>query len=262
MRVYSWNVNGLRAAEKKGFSAWLKSSGGDVVGLQEVRAPLEKIPKELHEPHGYRGHFTHAERPGYSGVGLYAKKVPDELVIKLGAKDLDCEARLQIARFGKLRIVNGYFPNGNGKERDNSRIPFKLKFYKKLFALLEPAMEKEPILVMGDFNTAHEEIDLARPKDNRETSGFTDIERKEFARWIGAGWTDTFRHYEKGEGHYTWWSQRFGVRAKNVGWRIDYILASPKAMKYVNAAAIHHKVLGSDHCPISIDLDDAILRAK
>ncbi|MBK8172376.1 MAG: exodeoxyribonuclease III [Sandaracinaceae bacterium] len=262
MRVYSWNVNGLRAVAKKGFTEWLRGSEGDVVALQEVRAPFEKIPKDLHEPHGYRGHFTHAERPGYSGVGLYTKRAPDEIVLHLGAKDLDCEARLQIARFGKLRVVNGYFPNGNGKDRDNSRIPFKLKFYKLLFALLEPAMKKEPILVMGDFNTAHMEIDLARPKENRETSGFTEIERQEFSRWIDAGWVDTFRNFEKGEGHYTWWSQRFNVRAKNIGWRIDYILASPKAMKYVKAAQIHPHVMGSDHCPISVDLDETILRAR
>lgn len=262
MRIYSWNVNGLRAVEKKGFSTWLKKCGGDIVALQEVRAPMEKIPAALLEPHGYRSHFTHAERAGYSGVGMYAKSMPDEVVGNLGAKEFDVEARVQIARFGKLRVVNAYFPNGNGKLRDNSRIPYKLKFYKKLFAQLEKSMDKEPILVMGDFNTAHEEIDIARPKENRDTSGFTDIERKDFARLLSNGWIDTFRHFEKGEGHYTWWSQRFGVRARNIGWRIDYVLASPKAMKYVKSAAIHPTVWGSDHCPISVDLDEKILRAR
>lgn len=263
MRIVSWNVNGLRAVHKNGFATWLKASACDIVALQEVRAPADKIPPELLAPHGYATHFTHAEKPGYSGVGLYVKHTPDEISHDLGVKALDAEARLQIARFGKLLVVNGYFPNGKGPERDNSRVPHKLNFYKKLFKQLKGPMESgAPILVMGDFNTAHQDIDLARPKDNRRVSGFLDTEREELTRWLKAGWVDTFRHFEKGEGKYTWWSNRPGVRERNVGWRIDHIYASPGAMKYVKSARIHADVMGSDHCPVSVDVDKSIMRGK
>jgi exodeoxyribonuclease III len=259
MRIFSWNVNGLRSVAKKGFSDWLSQCGGDVVGLQEVRAPLLAIPKELFTPHGYQGSFTHAEKPGYSGVGLFTRQAPETVIHALGAKELDVEARLQIACFGRLTVANAYFPNGKGSERDNSRVPHKLRFYRKLFGALKPALQRgEPVLVMGDFNTAHCDIDLARPKDNRKVSGFLDEERAELDAWLRAGWVDTFRHFEKGPGHYTWWSNRPGVRERNIGWRIDYVFASPGAMPFLRSASIHPMVFGSDHCPISVELDDAI----
>ncbi len=258
-RIVSWNVNGIRSVAKKGFRDWLDASGAHIVGLQEVRAGEEQVPAEIRVPDGWHSHWVAAERAGYSGVGILARRPHDELRTCLGSRPLDCEGRLQIARFGALTIVNGYFPNGTGPNRDLSRIPFKLRFYKKLFDVLEQEKNRGArILVMGDFNTAHEEIDLARPKENRETSGFTDVERKELARWLAKGWIDTFRHFEKGGGHYTWWSQRFGVREKNIGWRIDYILASPAAMEHIRCAAIHPEVKGSDHCPISVDVDPGI----
>jgi exodeoxyribonuclease-3 len=262
VRIVSWNVNGLRSAHKKGFLDWLAAEKADVVGVQEVRAREEQLPEEVRTPEGWRAtHFVAAERPGYSGVGLFARKAPDDVETLLGVKEMDAEGRLQVARFGRLTVVNCYFPNGNGKERDNSRVPFKLAFYRRLFKRLEKGLrDGERILVMGDFNTAHQEIDLARPRDNRETSGFRPEEREEFDRWIRAGWVDTFRHFEKGEGHYSWWSQRFGVRERNVGWRLDYVLASPGAMPYVKRAAIHPHILGSDHCPVSVELDPKVRR--
>jgi exodeoxyribonuclease-3 len=261
MRIVSWNVNGLRSCAGKGFLDWLGTSGAHVVGLQEVRASVEQIPAAVRSPDGWHTHFFPAARAGYSGVGLYARTPADEVQTSLGVEAFDVEGRVQLARFGRLLVVNGYFPNGNGKERDNSRIPYKLDFYRRLFALLEPARAAgERILVMGDFNTAHEEIDLARPRENRETSGFRPEERREFATWIEGGWVDTFRHYEKAGGHYSWWSQRPGVRAKNIGWRIDYVLASPGVMPFLRAAAIHSDVRGSDHCPVSVDLDPSVVR--
>ena len=188
MRIYSWNVNGLRAAHGKGFLPWLAQSGADVVGVQEVRARTEQLPEPVHSPEGWHTHFVAAERPGYSGVGLFARRQPDELHEGLGQPELDCEGRLQLARFGRLWVVNGYFPNGNGKDRDNSRVPYKLEFYRALFAHLEPLRRAgEPVLVMGDLNTAHTELDLARPKDNRETSGFLPEECEELDRWIRSG---------------------------------------------------------------------------
>lgn len=261
LRIVSWNVNGLRACARKGFCDWLEGCDADIVGLQEVRARHEQLPATLHQPDGWHLHLSAAERPGYSGVALYARRPPDAVETSLGVPEFDAEGRLQRARFGALEVVNGYFPNGNGRNRDLSRIPFKLAFYRRLFDLLEPRRAAgEPILVMGDLNTAPYEIDLARPKANRETSGFRPEEREELIRWLDAGWVDTFRHYEPGPGHYSWWSVRKGVRARNIGWRIDLVLASPGAIPFLRGAAIHPEVMGSDHCPISVELDASILQ--
>ena len=261
MRVISWNVNGLRACAKKGFGGWLQRSGGAIVGVQEVRAKRDQLPEDVASPAGWTTHFVDAERPGYSGVGLFARREPDDVQDALGEARFDCEGRVQIARFGRLRVVNVYFPNGSGNDRDNGRVPYKLDFYRHLFEVLQRLRRSGArILVMGDFNTAHREIDLARPKTNLKTSGFLPEEREELDRWLRRGWVDTFRHFEPdAEGAYTWWSQRFGVRERNVGWRIDYILASPSAMPFVKGAAIHPKVMGSDHCPISAVVDPKIL---
>jgi len=260
LRIYSWNVNGLRACAKRGFLEWLGGCRGQIIGVQEVRADESQLDEGLRRPKRWHSHFVSAERGGYSGVGLYSRRQPDAIATKLGDSEIDAEGRLQIARFGKLLVVNGYFPNGSGKDRDNGRVPFKLRFYRRLFEELEAERRAGGrIVVLGDFNTAHEEIDLARPKQNAKTSGFLDEEREELDRWLRAGWVDTFRQFEARAGHYTWWSQRFGVREKNIGWRIDYILASPAAMEHIKTARIHPTVLGSDHCPISIDASPSIL---
>jgi exodeoxyribonuclease-3 len=258
-RVYSWNVNGIRAAAKKGLAGWIRSSGAHVIGLQEVRADVEAIPAEIRDIDHYHQHYVAAERRGYSGVGLLSRDAPDRLDTALGDPRFDAEGRLQIARFGRLVIANGYFPNGSGKDRSNDRVPYKLDWYRALFERVERWRRGGyRVLVMGDFNTAHREIDLARPKENRKTSGFLPEECEELDRWIEAGWIDTFRAFEPGAGHYSWWSQRFGVREKNVGWRIDYVLASPSAMRFVRHAFIEPEVQGSDHCPIGVDLDPAV----
>ncbi len=261
LRIASWNVNGLRSASNKGFTAYLAKGGADILGLQEVRADEHQIDPDIAKPKDWHTHFFPAERKGYSGVALYARDPYDDLYTSLGRQEFDCEGRLQIARFGALTLVNGYFPNGSGKNRDNSRVPYKLEFYRTLYQRLEKAKQKnEAILVMGDFNIAHQPIDLARPKDNEKTSGFLLEEREELDRWLKNDWTDTFRHFEKGPGHYSWWSQRAGARARNVGWRIDYVLASPGALPYVRAAKIHPDVFGSDHCPVSVDVSTDILK--
>lgn len=261
MKICSWNVNGLRAVHRKGFAEWLEGCGADVVGVQETRCTPEQVPEELREHGVYRhGHLVCAERKGYSGVGLFSKHPLASVERSIGVKTMDREGRVQIARIGALTVVNGYFPNGNGKDRDNSRVPFKLRFYRRLYRILDEAKERgDAIVVMGDFNTAPEPIDLARPKQNLKTSGFLPQERKELKRWLKNGWVDTFRQFEPGPDHYSWWSQRYGVREKNIGWRIDLALASPGAARYLTGAAIHPGVRGSDHCPISVDLDDAVL---
>lgn len=263
MRVCSWNVNGLRAAWGKGFPAWLADSGAAIVGLQEVRAPHAALP-EL--PAGWHGHFVAAEKAGYSGVGLLSRQPADEHHPGLALDDFDREGRLQIARFGRLWIANGYFPNGNGKpladgKPSNDRVPYKLGFYRALFDRLEPLRAAgDRVLVMGDFNTAHRPIDLARPKQNEGTSGFLPEERDEFSRWLDGGWIDTLRACHGDQpARYSWWSQRFGVRQKNIGWRIDYVLASGGARPFVRDAFIDAHVLGSDHCPVGVVLDPAVL---
>ncbi|MFI5308040.1 MAG: exodeoxyribonuclease III, partial [Polyangiales bacterium] len=260
MRVVSFNVNGLRAAERKGFSSWLRASRAQIVGLQEVRALPEQLPPELRAPRGWHAAFSAAERKGYSGVGLYSRVAADAIETSLGSQAFDREGRVQMARFGELLVVNAYFPKGSGTLRDNSRVPYKLAFYRALFARLEPALRRgERMLVMGDLNTAHREIDLARPRGNQHTSGFLPEERAEVDRWLRAGFIDSFRHFEPGPGHYTWWSQRLGARERNVGWRIDYVLASPAVLPFLRRARIHPSVRSSDHCPVSVDLDPHVL---
>jgi len=245
LRVVSWNVNGLRACTRKGFDDWLRAERADVVGLQEVRA----LPEELAPPPaGWHVPWTPAKRRGYSGVALWSRRKPDAVAHGLGVPRFDVEGRFVLARFGRLVVANGYFPKGSGRLRDNSRVPYKLDFYRAVFARLERLRRAgQRVLVLGDFNTAHREIDLTRPRANVTTSGFLPEERAELERWLRAGWVDCFRAFEPGPGHYTWWSQRLGARERNIGWRIDYVLASPAAMRFVRGAFHQPEVLGSDH---------------
>jgi exodeoxyribonuclease-3 len=259
VRILSWNVNGIRACAKKGLAKWLTRSRAEIVGLQEVRALPDQVPEELLKLKNWQLAMSPAQRKGYSGVALFSRRTPDRIDTDLGEDRFDIEGRVQIARYGRLAVANVYFPNGNGKDRDNSRVPYKLDFYRLLFDRLQGLRKSGArVIVMGDFNTAHKEIDLARPKTNRKTSGFLPEECEELDRWLKAGWVDTFRHFDPSPDHYTWWSQRFNVRAKNIGWRIDYVLASPAAMKFVKSASIRTNDQGSDHCPIGVEVDPAI----
>jgi exodeoxyribonuclease-3 len=261
-RILSWNVNGLRACDGKGFRRWLDRSDAEIVGVQEVRALPDDLPRRLAKPRGWHTHFVPALRAGYSGVGLYARRPPDAVETSLAQRAFDAEGRVQLARFGRLVVANVYFPNGNGKDRDNSRVPFKLRFYRRALERLEKLRaDGAHVLVMGDFNTTATDLDLARPKENRQTSGCLPSERRELARWLAAGWVDTFRAFEPAGGHYSWWSQRFGVRERNIGWRIDYVLASPEAMRFVRGAFIQQSVRGSDHAPVGVDVEAGIFGA-
>jgi exodeoxyribonuclease III len=265
IRVSSWNVNGLRSIMRKGLVRWVNRTNPDILALQETRIQPEHAEPLLKRLKGFHGVLTHAQRKGYSGVGTFARAPHDELITTLSAHDFDGkhfddEGRVHFVRYGKLWVVNTYVPNGNGKDRDNSRIPYKLAFWQRLFDLLEPMKKSgERILVMGDLNTSPEDIDLARPRQNHKTSGFTPVERESVRFWLKHGWHDTFREFEKGGGHYSWWSQRIGVRAKNIGWRLDMVFASPRAMEHVKTAFIEPKVKGSDHCPVGVTLDSAVL---
>ena len=255
MRIVSWNVNGLRACARKGFLDFLETSRADVVGIQEVRAFEHQLDAGVRAPAGWHSAFSPAERAGYSGVAIYSRKRPARVETALGEPRFDAEGRLVIAWFGRLAVASVYFPKGSGRDRDNRRVPYKLDFYAALFDRLEALRREGPVVVVGDYNTAHEPIDLARPASNTRTSGFLPEERAELTRWLDAGWVDTFRARHPGaRGHYTWWRQWGGARERNVGWRIDYVLASADAAARVSDAFIWPEVTGSDHCPVGIDL--------
>ena len=255
MRIVSWNVNGLRACLKKGFLEVIEASDADVWLLQEVRAFPEQLPEAARRPSGWHAVFSPAERPGYSGVGIYSRQAPDKVENRLGEERFDAEGRFIPAHFGRTVVTSVYFPKGSGRERDNSRVPYKLDFYRAVFERIEQYRKRGPVFVGGDYNTAVEAIDLARPKTNTKSSGFLPEERDEMRRWFEAGWVDVFRRQHPEEpGHYTWWRQFGGARENNVGWRIDYVLASPSAAKRVQDAFIWPDVLGSDHCPVGVDV--------
>ena len=256
MRIVSWYVNGLRAAAKKGFADFLERSGADIVGVQEVRALPEQLDPTTRMPSGWHSYFAPASRRGYSGVGLFTRIAASRTETSLGDERFDTEGRVIIGHFGKMVVASVYFPNGSGKDRNNSRVPYKLDFYRALFDRLQHLRKRRPVFVMGDFNTAHQDIDLARPTSNRKTSGFLPEERAEMSRWMDAGWIDVFRRqYPDQSGHYTWWRQWGDARANNVGWRIDYVLASKSAARRVSDAFIWPHETGSDHCPVGIDVD-------
>jgi len=255
MKIVSWNVNGLRACAKKGFLDFLESSGADVVCLQEVRALPEQLDPAVRAPAGWHVSFSPAQRKGYSGVAIYSRIAPSRIETCLDEPEFDVEGRYIVAHFGRTAVASIYFPNGSGKERDNSRVPFKLAFYARVLARMEALKKRGPVYVAGDYNTAHQDIDLARPKTNKKSSGFLAEERSELSRWLAQGWVDTFRAQHPNEqGCYTWWRQAGGARESNVGWRIDYIFSSPSGARRVQNAFIWADVLGSDHCPIGVDI--------
>jgi exodeoxyribonuclease-3 len=256
MRVISWNVNGIRACAKKGFLTWLEARQPDVLLIQETKAWPEQLDAALLEDHGYHCHWAQAEKKGYSGVSTWCRQPADRVVVGLGEERFDREGRTLVSDHGDLRIINGYFPNG---QRDHGRVPYKLDYYAAVLEAAEAARaEGKVVLISGDWNTAHRAIDLARPKQNRNTTGFLPHECAWMDRWFEQGYTDSFRHlHPDQEGAYTWWSYRAGARARNVGWRIDYHVVSAELLPMVTSASIEADILGSDHCPVTIELDES-----
>jgi exodeoxyribonuclease-3 len=254
MKIVSWNVNGLRAAEGKGFLKWLKSTDADVVLLQETRAHPEQLSPEVRSPRGWHVEIAAAERKGYSGVAVYSRKRPDEVVHGMGVPRFDREGRVLMARYGDLCVFSTYFPNAG---RTLERLPFKRAFYstmlKHLGALRQRGLH---VVVGGDYNTAHAAIDIARPKENAKASGFTPEERRWLDRWVDAGFVDTFRRLNPdARDRYTWWLQTMDARARNVGWRIDYHFVDDALVPRVRQATIDHHVMGSDHCPVGVEIE-------
>ena len=253
MKFVSWNVNGVRAAARKGFEAWLESTDADVVALQEIKARPEQLEESLRAPQGWHVAWNPASRAGYSGTATFSRKKPGETALGIGIPRFDDEGRILVTRHGKIVHYNVYFPNGG---QGDERLRYKLDFYDALLEHLEARVAAgDSIVVCGDLNTAHREIDLARPRENRKISGFMPVECEALDRWFERGWIDAFRTLHPDlEGAYSWWSMRSGARSRNVGWRLDYHLVSRDLGKRLKQAAIHKDVEGSDHCPVSLVL--------
>jgi exodeoxyribonuclease-3 len=259
-KIVAWNVNGIRAVEKKGFAAWLAKARPDVLGLQETRIDDAALPAHLRAPAGYHAVWSFAEKKGYSGTVLYTREEPLKMYVGIGERVYDREGRVTGAELKDVIVFNVYFPKGSGVERDNSRVPYKLGFYDAFFAYARGVQKrrKKPLVVIGDFNTAHENIDLLNWKTNQETSGFLPEERAAMTKHLERGFVDTFRHLHPGVQRFSWWSQRMGARARNVGWRIDYVWVSERLVPRVREAFIETETLGSDHCPVGILLGDSL----
>jgi len=247
-------VNGIRAVVRKGFTDWLQKEQPDVVCIQETKIQNHQLTPTLSAPAEYHSSFFSADKKGYSGVAIYSKKKPTKIVYGFGIEKYDIEGRVIQAYFGNLVVISTYFPNG---KRDEERLQYKFDFYKDyLPSLLKLVQSGLNVIVCGDYNTAHEEIDLARPKENRKVSGFLPMEREWLDRYENAGFVDTFRFLHPEKIQYSWWSHFARSRERNVGWRIDYNFASTSLSSKIKKAEIHDHVTGSDHCPIMVELEE------
>ncbi|OGZ06225.1 MAG: exodeoxyribonuclease III [Candidatus Lloydbacteria bacterium RIFCSPHIGHO2_01_FULL_49_22] len=254
MYYVSWNVNGLRAAAKKGFLDWLYETQPDVLGLQETKVEAEQLPEEVRSPKGYFAYFTHSKgRKGYSGVALYSRTKPDKVEYGIGIKRFDDEGRIIIGHYGDLVLLNVYFPNGGGGPE---RLKYKLDFYDAFLLHIEKLRKQgKKVMVCGDVNTAHEEIDLARPKENENNTGFLPEERAWIDELVYHGYVDTFRYFHPNkEGAYSFWDMKTHARERNVGWRIDYFFVVPDLVSKLKSAGISDQTPGSDHCPVWVVL--------
>ena len=253
MKVLSWNVNGIRAVDRKGFFQWFTKEKPDIICLQEIKAQKEQLPSHLRNTPYYHLYINSAEKKGYSGVATYTKQKPLDVKMGFGIEKFDREGRILITEYSRFILFNIYFPNG---KKNQERLDYKLDFYDTFLAYADNLKAKgKNIVVCGDFNTAHKEIDLARPKENEKISGFLPIERAWIDTFIDHGYIDTFREFNKQSEQYSWWDMKTRARERNVGWRIDYFFVNKEFMKYVKNAFILQDVLGSDHCPIGIEIE-------
>ncbi len=265
MKFASWNVNGIRAVMKKDDWKWFENSSYDIIGLQEIKAEKSQIDTSLHAPNGYHAYFcSSVVKKGYSGVAVFSKEEPLNVVYELPEEAYQGEGRILHLEFEKFHFINGYFPNGgeplpdeNGKfTGDHKRLPYKMGFFDCYYNYVEELTKTKPLVTCGDFNIAHKAIDLARPKTNTKSTGFLPIEREFLDKFTEAGYIDTFRHIHGDiEEKYTWWSYKSGARPKNVGWRIDYFFTSKALKENIKDAWIESEVYGSDHCPVGLELD-------
>ena len=254
MKIISWNINGIRAAEKKGLVAYLQASDADVVCLQETKAQPDQLPPTLLSVPDYQVWFNGAERKGYSGTAAYCRRPPVSVATGFGIPEFDTEGRTQILDFQDILLYNIYFPNGgSGPER----LDYKMRFYAAFHThVLAHVAAGRSVVVCGDVNTAHREIDLARPKENSTVSGFLPQERAFLDLFTTSGFIDTFRLFHQEGSQYTWWDQKTRARDRNVGWRIDYFYVSADLLPRIKDAFIQPEIQGSDHCPIGLVISD------
>jgi exodeoxyribonuclease-3 len=253
MKIISWNVNGIRAADKKGLFNWFKKEIPDILCLQEIKAMPEQVPPYLRNPPGYHSFWNPAEKKGYSGVLVYTKEKPKKVKKGFSIEKYDNEGRTLIIEFSSFVLFNIYFPNG---KKNQERLDFKLDFYDTFLSFADNLKAKDKnIIVCGDFNTAHKEIDLARPKENSHISGFLPIERAWIDTFINHGYIDIFRNFNQEPDQYTWWDFKTRARDRNVGWRIDYFFINKDFISKVKNAFIMQEIMGSDHCPVGIEID-------
>ncbi|MDP8262520.1 MAG: exodeoxyribonuclease III [Candidatus Ancaeobacter aquaticus] len=252
-KIISWNVNGIRAIYKKGLLDYINKANPDILCLQETKATASQLPKDLRNIPGYHAYFSSSEiKKGYSGVAIYSKIKPDRVLTGIGEKEYDSEGRILAVEFGDIMLCNIYFPNGKASPE---RLSYKMGFYDAFLSFVEKEKKKgKKVIVCGDVNTAHTEIDLARPKENQKSSGFLPQERSWIDSFIGHGYSDTLRMFHPEPELYTWWDMKSRARERNVGWRIDYFFVSDNTASDVKKAYIESDIVGSDHCPIGIDI--------
>lgn len=251
--LWSWNVNGLRAVLSKNFIEVIKTEKPDVVGLQETKLQEHQIPPEMLLLEEYHIYWSHALRKGYSGTALLSKTKPLDIGYGFGQDEFDTEGRINRAEYDKYILFNIYFPNG---AMSDERLQYKLKFYDRCLEIMEQERQKgKAVIITGDYNTAHKEIDLAHPKENEKISGFLPIERAWLDKIVSHGWIDTFRIFNPNPQEYSWWSYRAGARPRNIGWRIDYFFINSEFQHTVKDAGIRQDIMGSDHCPVYIKID-------
>ena len=250
MKMISWNVNGLRAAVGKGFVEYFKEADADIFSLQETKLQAGQIDLELE---GYHQYWNYAEKKGYSGVAAFTKKEPLNVTYGIGVEEHDHEGRVITMEFENFYHVTVYTPNS---QQENARLDYRMDWDDAFRAYVKGLDEKKPVIICGDLNVAHNEIDLKNPKTNRRSAGFTDEERGKFTELLEAGFVDTFRHfYPDMKEIYSWWSYRFKAREKNAGWRIDYYVTSESLREKLVDAKIHTQVMGSDHCPVELEIE-------
>jgi len=254
LKILSWNVNGIRAIHKKGFLDWLRKENPDMLCLQETKASPQQLPDELLNINGYKSYFSSSiVKKGYSGVAIYTKQEPKKVEHGFGIPKFDNEGRIIAAFYEKFVIINIYYPNGKASEE---RLKYKMDFYNAFLEYAEKLKSKgKKLVICGDVNTAHKEIDIARPKENENTSGFLKIERDWMDKFFSHGYLDTFRMFNQEPDQYTWWDVITRARERNVGWRIDYFFISENFKKNVKDAFILPDIMGSDHCPIGIEIE-------
>ncbi len=254
MRIITLNLNGIRSAANKGFYQWMQQTQADVVCLQEIKAQADNLTQEMRTPEGYYGYFHYAEKKGYSGVGIYSKQKPDEVIVGLGIQDIDDEGRYLECRFGKLSIISLYLPSGSsGEERQTFKYSVMHRFMPHLEQLVQSGQD---VVVCGDWNIAHQEIDLKNYKGNKKNSGFLPEERAWMTDLFNrVGWVDVYRklYPDTTDACYTWWSNRGQAYANNVGWRIDYQVATPALAARAREASIYKDEKFSDHAPLIVD---------